>query len=206
LGREFTGWWLRTSLCYNETHGHANGPHHHYFPRPAGFFLSIRAGFHSIQLSRRLASWPVRRKKMAAGRRYFGLAFVLIVMIVAGSTFYLTGMNVHPVVLSTPAASLERTATIASSETQTDTPVVTSKPAPTDIPAMTYAPSQIFTPTRIPSQTLRPTDTLWPTWTPSKTPTATSTPPPTLTPTGTSTHFPTQTPIPTDTRWPTLTP
>ena len=193
------------SICYNETHGHSNGPHHRHSPRPAGFFLSIRAGFRSIQLSRRLASWPARRRKIAASRGYFWLGFVLILMIVAGSIFFFTGMHVPLVFASTPTASLERTAAGVPAETQTDTPAVTSTTVPTDIPVLISTPLPTFTRTSVPGQAFYPTDTLWPTWTASKTPAATSTPLPTSTPTITSTRLPTQTLIPTDTHWPTWT-
>ena len=170
-----------------------------------GIFFSIRAGVHSFQLSRRQASWPERRKQVAAGRRYFGLAFILTVMIVAGVVMIFNGDISRPVLLITPNASPVRTVTIAPSKTATSTPALTSTLVLTDTPTLTSTPSPTLTSTLPPSQTPLPTDTLWPTWTPSKTPTVTPTLP-SPTPTKTSTLFPTHTLMPTDTHWPTLTP
>ena len=170
-----------------------------------GVFFSIRAGVHSIQRSRRHASWPVRLKQTAAGQRYFGLAFLLLVMIIAGVVVIYTGKIPQPVLLSSPTASLVWTVTNIPSKTWTNTPTQVSTPTLTDTPTLTSTSAQTFTSTPVPSQTPLPTDTLWPTWTPSLTPTATliiST----LTPLPTSTLMPTQTPIPTDTRWPLVSP
>ncbi len=157
-----------------------------------GAFFSIRAGSRSIQTSRRLASWPERRKKVAAGRVYYWLAFLLIVLSITGGVFALNGKNASPPVPSTQVASLERTATIVPTAAQTNTPAGTGLPALTDTPTMPATLAQTFTPTIISSQVLHPTDTHWATWTASRTPTATSTRTQTRTPTMTSTLFPTR--------------
>ena len=171
-----------------------------------GVFFSIRAGVHFIQVSRRQASWPERRKQMVASQRYFGLALILLVVVAAGMYMIFTGNVPHLIFPASPTASLEWTATNLPSEIPTNTPSLTSTPGPTDTPSLTFTPSQTYTISPVPSQTSRPTETHWPTWTPSQTPTHTSTPRPTRTPTITSTTLPTRTPRPTDTRWPTLTP
>ena len=167
-----------------------------------GVFFSIRAGFRSIQSSRRQASWPERRRQVAAGQRYIGLAFVLLIASVAGVVILFTGNSAQLAEIFTPAPTRERTATLAPSVTQTVTPFPTSTPVPTEPSTLTPTLKPTSTDTLFPSQTLLPTDTHWPTWTASVSPTATSTPLPTHTPTVTSTRQPSQTLIPTDTHWP----
>ena len=167
-----------------------------------GVFFSSRSGLRSIQSSRRQASWPERRRQVAAGQRYVGLAIVLLVASVAGVVILFSGNSAQLAVIFTPAPTREQTPTLAPFVTQTVTLLPTSTPVPTEPSTLTPTLEPTSTDTLFPSQTLLPTDTHWPTWTASVSPTATSTPLPTYTPSLTSTRQPTQTLIPTDTHWP----
>ena len=171
-----------------------------------GAVLAFLAGIHSLQVSRRKASWPERSRQRTAGWRYFGLAIVLVLLSIGCVYFMITGMVVRLGIFASPTPSPAWTATKVPSETQTKPPVWTSIPIPTDTPALTFMPAQTSTSTLVPSRTPLPTDTHWATWTASRTPTVTSTRTPTPIPPASSTFVPTWTPRPTDTRWPDLTP
>ena len=171
-----------------------------------GAFFSFLAGIHSLQISRRKASWPERSRQRAAGWRYFGLSIFLVCLSIACVSFMITGVFARLVTLASPTPSPAWTATKAPSVTQTNTPVWTSASIPTDTPAVTSTPVQTSTNTLAPSRTPLPTDTRWATWTPSRTPTGTLTRTPTPVPPASSTIVPTWTLRPTDTRWPDPTP
>jgi hypothetical protein len=174
-----------------------------------GVWGCFRAGIHSLQSSRRQASWPERRKQMAAGWRYFGLVFFLLVMIVVGTVFAFSGKITYPLFLSPPTASLERTATNVPPTHTLAPPTIA---VPTDTPTPTVKSAQTSTSTPVLNQAFHPTDTLWskpmfPTYTPSPTDTPWLKPLfPTYTPSPTDTPwsqplFPTYTPSPSDTPW-----
>lgn len=166
-----------------------------------GAFLSYRAGTRSLQVSRRQASWPERRRQRAAGWRYFGLAIILVILAIAGLASIPKVWASQLASLASPSASPGRTATTGSLQTQTNTLFWTTTPAPTQISTSTVTPVPSFTGTSTPHYGYAPTDTPLPTFTPSITRTATITPSPTRTPTATNTYPATRTPIPTDTRW-----
>ena len=173
-----------------------------------GAFLSFRAGIHSMQVSRRKASWPERSQQRSAGWRYFGLSVILVFMSIACVSFIITGAVIRPLIpaRATATPSLTWTATETPSETKTNSPVPTSTSIPTDTPITTPTHVPSATNTRAPTWTPRPTDTHWATWTVSRTPTKTLTRTPTLVPPATSTLMPTWTPSPSDTKWPYLSP
>jgi hypothetical protein len=172
-----------------------------------GIFFSIRASVRSLQVSRSQSSWPERRRRVAAAWRFFGLAILLLAVIVSCVYMLVTGNIPHLVIPATPIATLEPTATNTPSATPTTAPSSTFTPLPpTETPSLTSTPVQTFTVGPAPSWTPMPSDTHWPTWTPSRTATSTSTRLPTGSPTATSTYTSTRTPLPTDTRWPTHSP
>jgi len=171
-----------------------------------GAFFAFRAGIHSLQISRREASWPERSRQRAAGSRYFGLSIILVLVSIACVSFLITGAITHPLILASATPSPTWTATLALPEAPTSTSIWTSAPVPTDTPTQTSVPVGTSTIKMVPSRTPLPTDTHWATWTPSKTPTGTSTRTPTPFPSASSTLLPTWTPRPTDTRWPDPTP
>jgi len=143
-----------------------------------GAFISYRAGLRSIQVARRQASWPERRRLMSAGWRYFGLAFLLIVLIIAVPGYVYN----HPEVIQSMVTRPEPTGTNTPFLISTITPASTITTASTDtsVPTDTPIPSETsagtLTPTHAPSRTPLPTDTLWPTMTPTVTPTKTLVP------------------------------
>ena len=170
-----------------------------------GAFFAFRAGIHSLQISRREASWPDRSRQRAAGWRYFGLSIILVLVSIACVSFLITGAIIRPLSLPSVTPSPTWTATLAPPEAPTSTSIWTSAPVPTDTPTQTSAPVETSTITLVPSRTPLPTDTHWATWTPSRTPTGTSTRTPTSVPSVTP-GSPTWTPSPSDTRWPDPTP
>jgi hypothetical protein len=134
-----------------------------------GAFFCFRAGLRSMQIARRQASWPARRKLMTISRLYSGLAFLLIILVVAGP---IVAYN-NPNIFKTPATPPEPTRTEAPTETFTSTTAPTDTPVPTGTPTLTNTPAGTFTATRFQSRTPLPTDTRWPTLTPGHTPTKT---------------------------------
>jgi hypothetical protein len=171
-----------------------------------GIFFSIRASVRSLQISRSQSSWPERRRWVSAAWRFFGLAILLLLMIVSCVYMLATGNIPHLVIPATPTITLEPTATNTPSATPTTAPSSTFTPVQTDTPTITFTPSLTITISGIQTWTPLPSDTHWPTWTPSRTATSTSTRLPTGSPTVTSTYTSTRTPLPTDTRWPTHSP
>jgi hypothetical protein len=170
-----------------------------------GAFFAFRGGIHSLQISRRVASWPDRSRQRAAGWRYFGLSIILVLVSIACVSFLITGAIPRPLTLASATPSPTWTATLVLPEAPTSTSIWTSAPVPTDTQAQTSVPVGTSTITLVPSRTPLPTDTHWATWTPSRTPTPTLTRTPVV-PSATSSRLPTWTPRPTDTRWPDPTP
>ena len=70
-----------------------------------GAFFAFRAGIHSMQISRRQASWPERQRQRVAGSRFFGMAILVVLLDIACVSFIITGGVIHPVILSSPVAS-----------------------------------------------------------------------------------------------------
>lgn len=175
-----------------------------------GAFFCYRAGLRAMQVARCQASWPERRKLMAVSWRYIGLAFLLIILVVAGPIFAYNNLNIFRAQVTRP----EPTETEAPLKTFTNTTAPTDTPAPTGTPTPTNTLAGTFTATRVQNSTPIPAQTRWPTLTPSDTPTKTPIPSATKVLTGTSTTVPsatatlppTKTPLPTQTRWPTHTP
>ena len=174
----------------------------------AGAFFAFRAGIHSMQVSRRKASWPERNRQRAAGWRYFGMTIVLILLSIACVSFMITGAVARLATPPSPTPAPSATATITPTETQTIAYFPTNTPFPSDTALLLTTPTLTGTTTFAlpPSRTPLPTDTHWATWTPSRTPTSTITRTTTPIPPATATLKPTWTPSPSDTRWPDPTP
>ncbi len=74
-----------------------------------GIYFGFRAGIRSLQRSRRQASWPARRQQVAAGRRYFGLAVLLILLSFVGVYYLVTGKASRLAIPLLPPASTQTT-------------------------------------------------------------------------------------------------
>jgi hypothetical protein len=172
-----------------------------------GAFFAFRAGIHSLQVSRRKASWPERDRQRAAGWRYFGLSIILVLLSIACVSFMITGAVTRLATPASPTPYPTATATNTPTETQTIAYFPSNTPVPTDTALLTTStPTGTATIALPPSRTPLPSDTHWATWTASVTPTSTKTRTPTPLPSVTDTRFPTWTPRPSDTRWPDPTP
>ena len=172
-----------------------------------GAFFAFRAGIHSMQVSRRKASWPERSRQREAGWRFFGLTIALILLSIACVSFMITGAVIRLAPPASPTPSPSATATNTPTETQTIAYFPSNTAVPTDTALLTTSTlTSTATIALPPSRTPLLTDTHWATLTPSITPTSTKTRTPTPFPSATSTRFPTWTPSPSDTRWPDPTP